>query len=123
MTDTNVLYVDDEKLNLMLFEALLEKKYVIATAEDGFEGLKVIEQENNLKVVISDMRMPRMNGIEMIRRAKEIGPAIEFYILTGFEITEEIQEALDSGLIRGYFKKPFDINAITKEIDQVLVGI
>ncbi|MEX0982791.1 MAG: response regulator [Bacteroidales bacterium] len=122
MTEANVLYVDDERTNLLLFKALLEKKYTIVTAEDGFAGLEILQQDNQLKIVISDMKMPRMNGIEFIRRAKEVAPEIEFYILTGFEITEEIQKALDVGLIRRYFKKPFNINNISLEIDQALEG-
>jgi two-component system, response regulator, stage 0 sporulation protein F len=122
MIEANVLYVDDERTNLLLFKALLEKRYTIVTAEDAFAGLEILGQNNQLQVVISDMKMPRMNGIEFIRKAKEVAPDIQFYILTGFEITEEIQEALDSGLITRYFKKPFNINAISNEIDRALTG-
>ncbi len=120
MGEAKVLYVDDERVNLMLFEAYLGKKYTVLIAENGTTGLDMLLNNGNIQVVISDMKMPRMNGIEFIKRARGIAPGIDFYILTGFEITEEIQEALDTGLIKKYFRKPFDMNAISSEIDRAI---
>jgi two-component system, response regulator, stage 0 sporulation protein F len=117
MNKLKVLYVDDEPINLILFKANLEDKYDVLTAENGFEGLKFISENSDLKVVVSDMKMPNMNGIEFIKKAVSISPRIHYYILTGFEITDEIQEALDVGLIRRYFRKPFNMNDISSEIE------
>ena len=112
MDKAKVLYVDDEITNLMLFEANLEDKYTILTADNGFNGLDILSKNDDVKVVISDMKMPNMSGIEFIKQAVKIAPYIDFYILTGFEITDQIQEALDTGLIRKYFRKPFNLNEI-----------
>jgi two-component system, response regulator, stage 0 sporulation protein F len=112
-----VLYVDDERLNLMLFRAHLEKKYNVLTADSGADGLVILKEHSGIRVVVSDMKMPQMNGIEFIKKALEIAPDTVFYILTGFEITPEIQQALDEGLIRKYFRKPFNIKEISAEID------
>lgn len=120
MFQSKILYVDDEVINLKLFEAILEKKYPILTAENGVSGLEVLVKNKDVKIVISDMKMPNMNGIEFIKQAIKIAPHIDFYILTGFEITDQIQEALDTGLIRKYFRKPFNLNEISSEIDRVL---
>ncbi|MPM49697.1 Chemotaxis protein CheY [bioreactor metagenome] len=90
------------------------------TAENGSKGLEIISGNNDIKVVVSDMKMPVMNGIEFVRKARKSFPDIFYYILTGFEITDEIQQALDSGLIRRYFKKPFNINEISSEIEIVI---
>ena len=120
MDESKILYVDDEKINLMLFEANLKKKYAILTAENGVSGLKILSENKDVKVVISDMKMPNMSGIEFIKQAIGIYPDIYFYILTGFEITDQIQEALNTGMIRKYFKKPFDLNHISTELDSVL---
>lgn len=122
MNKTKILYVDDESINLMLFEANLEKKYHILTANDGLLGLDIIKSVDGIKVVISDMKMPFMNGLEFIHRAKKISPHICYYILTGFEITDEIQHALNTGIIRRYFKKPFNMNEISSEIEIVING-
>jgi YesN/AraC family two-component response regulator len=104
----------------MLFEANLEKKFHIITAENGIKGLELISVNNDIKVVVSDMKMPVMSGIEFIQRARNNFPEINYYILTGFEITDEIQQALDNGLIRKYFRKPFNMNEISSEIEQVI---
>lgn len=120
MIKPKILYVDDEPLNLLLFEANLEKKYEVLKAENGLKGLEVIAANPDIKIVFSDMKMPYMNGIEFIKEASEqIGPCT-FYILTGFEITHEIQKALDSGLIRKYYGKPFSMKEISNEIESVL---
>jgi response regulator RpfG family c-di-GMP phosphodiesterase len=115
-----VLYVDDERLNLMLFKAHLDKRYIVITADSGADGLAILKENSGIRVVVSDMKMPHMNGIEFIRQALEIVPDTLFYILTGFEITPEIQQALDEGLIRKYFRKPFNIKEISAEIDMGL---
>lgn len=121
MNKPKVLYVDDEAINLMLFKALLKKKYHVLTAENGTSGLKILSETRDIDVVFSDMRMPSMNGIEFINEAIKLAPDTEFYILTGFEITPEIQEALDKKLIRKYLKKPFKMNDISIEIDNVVI--
>ncbi|MDP4210763.1 MAG: response regulator [Bacteroidota bacterium] len=112
-----ILYVDDEPLNLMLFKSIFAKKYFVFTAESGMAGLSVLQETPDVDVVISDMRMPKMSGLEFILKAKELYPHIYFYILTGYEITPEIRKYLNSGLISRYFQKPFDM----KEIDGAII--
>ena len=112
-----ILYVDDELTNLLLFEANFSDKYTVVIAESGFKGLEIMENHPDISIIISDMKMPVMNGLEFIKKAKEKYPNTRFYILTGFEITPEIQNALDSGLILKYFCKPFDVNDIESTIE------
>ena len=107
-----ILYVDDEPLNLLLFEANFDKKFNILTASDGFAGLEVMNKHTDIDVIISDMKMPGMNGIEFIAKAKLKFPDKKYYILTGFDITEEIKEALETGVIVKYFKKPYNADEI-----------
>lgn len=120
MNKFKILYVDDEAINLMLFKINLQKKYEVLTADNGMNALEILSVEKDISIVFSDMRMPEMNGIEFITRAKELYPEINFYILTGFEITTEISKALDNGLIDKYFQKPFNINLISLEIENIL---
>jgi len=115
-----ILYVDDEPVNLMLFEINFSKEYNILTAENGFSGLETLDANPDILIIVSDMKMPNMNGIEFISKAKEKYPNKKFYILTGYEITNEIQEALDSGLILKYFNKPFNIKEIDNEIKKAI---
>jgi len=114
-----LLYVDDEEINRQLFKIHFANKYEIFIAEDGRQGLEVLENQDGIIIVISDMKMPYMNGIEFVKIAKERFPSKKFYILTGYEITPEIKEALENGLIINYFNKPFDINQINASIKSV----
>jgi two-component system, response regulator, stage 0 sporulation protein F len=107
--------VDDEPINLSLFKINIGKKYDIKTAESCDQGLKNLKLNTQIKIVISDMKMPGMNGIEFIKMAKQEFPFIKFYILTGFDITEEIAKALNDKLILKYLRKPFNI----KEIESI----
>jgi response regulator RpfG family c-di-GMP phosphodiesterase len=115
-----ILYVDDEPINLKLFEINFARDFEIFVAEDGSNGLNILEKEPDIKVIISDMKMPGMNGIEFIAKAREKYPAKKYYILTGFEITKEIQDAIESGMILKYFRKPFNIKEIRSTIEMVL---
>ncbi len=111
-----ILYVDDEIINLQLFEAIFSDKFDVLTAENGYLGLEIIENNSDISVIISDMKMPNMNGLEFIKKLKEKLPDKKYFILTGFDITDEIKEAIESKLIIKYFKKPFNREEIESYI-------
>jgi two-component system response regulator (stage 0 sporulation protein F) len=115
-----ILYVDDELINLQLFNIVFSKKYEVLTAENGIKGLEVLNINSDIAVVISDMRMPVMTGLEFIKKSKLQYPEISYFILTGYEITSEIQEALNMGLIIKYFSKPINMSEIDLEIGLAL---
>ena len=108
MADIKVLYVDDESVNLFLFEKMFEEEFKVVCANSGSEALEIIENDSEIKIVFSDMNMPSMNGIEFIKEAKPKHPHLNYFILTGYDINEEIKEALNNGLLMGYLEKPFD---------------
>ncbi len=117
-----ILYVDDEEINLELFAINFKDSYEVLTAYDGYGGLEVLNSNIDISIVISDMKMPGMNGIEFIKRARQKYPYKKYYILTGFEITNEIKEALSNGLILEYFCKPFEIEKMHRIIAEALNG-
>jgi len=117
---TKLLYVDDEQINLKLFEINFKNKYTVLSASNGLKGLDFLDEHQDIRVVISDMRMPFMDGLEFIKKAREKYPNKKFFILTGFDITEDIQEALETNLIIKYFRKPFNLNEIDDTIMEVL---
>lgn len=121
MTDKPlILYVDDEFINLKLFEVKFGISYHIITAGDGDKGLDLISSFPGVRIVISDMKMPGMNGIEFIKKASEKVPSAAFFIITGFELNDEISQACESGLIRKYFCKPINFNEISVELSEAL---
>jgi len=115
-----LLYVDDEPINLKLFTLNFKSKYDVITAESGFEALDILKKNSDTQIVISDMKMPGMSGIDFIRRAKEDYPSICFFILTGYDITPEITLALKECLIHKYFQKPFNMKEIECSINEAL---
>jgi two-component system, response regulator, stage 0 sporulation protein F len=115
-----ILYVDDEPINLMLFETLFNKKYRVITAESGYRGLEILKEQPEIQVIISDMKMPGMSGLEFVQRASTLFPEILYYILTGYEITHDIQKSMQTGLITEYFQKPFNMDMIDESITRKL---
>ena len=112
-----VLNVDDEPINRMLFQSVFKNKYRVLTAESGSSGLELLQDNRNIDVVISDMKMPGMNGIEFINKARELFPEKSYFILTGFDITPEIQKSLDTGSICKCFRKPLNMKEIEETIN------
>lgn len=117
--EISVLYVDDEKDNLFVFQANFQRKFKIITAdspEAALEELDTIAQKP--VVVISDMRMPKMNGVQFIKAAKSKHSEIAYFIMTGFGFNPEIEEAIAENLIDQYFTKPFNVG----EIEEVILN-
>jgi response regulator RpfG family c-di-GMP phosphodiesterase len=112
-----VLCVDDEPINLKLFELNFKNTFNVITALSGSDGLQILKNNPDIPVVISDMRMPKMDGLEFIGKAKKEFPHIIFYILTGYDITEQISDALNNRLIAKYFRKPSNY----KEIESTII--
>jgi two-component system, response regulator, stage 0 sporulation protein F len=115
-----VLYVDDEFMNLQLFALNFGNIFNVITAESGNEGLDKLRLRPDTSVVISDMRMPGMNGLEFIKTAGREFPGITFFLFTGYDITEEIYKAMAEGIIHKYFRKPFDLKEIENSIHGAL---
>ncbi|TGL45929.1 response regulator [Leptospira perdikensis] len=103
-----LLYVDDEILNLYLFRDYFRNEYDVIVAQSGDEAIEELTENTDVQFVISDMRMPEMNGLEFISKAKEIRPNIVYCILTGYDLTPEIQMAIAENRVARYFSKPFD---------------
>lgn len=115
--DINILYVDDEKDNLFVFQANFRRKFEVHTSSSPLDALDQLALNyQDIQVVISDMRMPHMNGLSFIKKAKEQYSHIAYFLLTGYGYNEEIQEALSSQLIDHCFTKPFDVSEIEKAI-------
>lgn len=120
MLKPQILYVDDEPFNLMLFEAHLENDFEIITAKNGMDGLSILQKNPEILIVFSDLKMPKMSGIEFITKAYSLNTTIVYYMVSGFEINDEITCLLDKKILKRYFHKPFNMKDIMLEINQVL---
>jgi response regulator RpfG family c-di-GMP phosphodiesterase len=103
-----VLYVDDEKINLDLFKMCFKSEFDIVLASSGKEGLEKFLQEP-FDVVVSDLKMPGMNGIEMIQEIKKVQEGFPCIILTGFMDPEAMITAINESLVFKYVMKPWKL--------------
>ncbi|CAA9218578.1 MAG: hypothetical protein AVDCRST_MAG42-441 [uncultured Chthoniobacterales bacterium] len=101
-----VLVIDDEMGPRESLRMLLKPNYQVHTASSVEAGIKIL-QEKHPDAVISDIRMPGTNGIDGLRRIREIDPHVAVIMLTGFGALETAQEALRLGA-NDYISKPFD---------------
>jgi len=115
-----LLYIDDEETNLEIFFLNFRKKYEVFTALDEDSGIRILEENSDIRVIFCDMRMPLMTGIEFIQLAKSRFPNNKYFILTGFEISVEIQHAIEQGLVHQYFSKPFNKKELELAIESAL---
>lgn len=120
--NATILYVDDEPLNLKLFKINFEKKFNVLTAASGFQALKILEENADIIAVVSDLRMPGMDGLQFIEKAKNYHPEIACFLLTGISVSSEISDAIYSKLIYGYFKKPFDKMEVERTIMKAITN-
>ncbi len=105
----SILIVDDEESILNAFKRILaDEDYEIHTASDGMEGLnKLREAQKPFSLIISDQRMPVMNGVQFFSKAKDIFPDAVRILLTGYADTDAIIDAVNKGGIHLYFTKPW----------------
>lgn len=115
----SVLYIDDEQVNLMLFEAMFSEHYFVSLAKSTYEAEQKIK-EVNFKVIVSDINMPHETGLQFFNRLpqKEVSPV--FIILTAYVNDRLLLEALNQGRIFRYISKPFDRYLVKEIIDQAI---
>lgn len=117
-----ILFVDDEQNVLDAVKRQLRKKFQIKTALSGAEALKIMRGEGPVAVLVADMRMPEMDGIELLTKVREISPDTVGMMLTGNADQQIAVEAINQGKIFRFLNKPcppdFLINAVNEALEQ-----
>ncbi|MEQ8188056.1 MAG: response regulator [Candidatus Eremiobacterota bacterium] len=104
-----ILFVDDERNVLKAIERLfMDDDYEILTANSGEEGLSVLENEYPVHLVISDYKMPGMNGVEFLRHVFRKWPDTVRIVFSGYADTASIVEAINEGQIYKFIPKPWN---------------
>ena len=114
----SILIVDDEEIIRNVLRRKLEQTtaYRVFTADDGVVALDMFK-EQPVDLVISDLLMKEMNGIELLRNLKAIEPGSPVIIITGYGTLDDAIEAIHLGA-EDFIKKPFDINEVLETIDK-----
>jgi two-component system response regulator PilR (NtrC family) len=107
-----ILIVEDEKSMRDLLALMLSKEgYSVSTAESGSAATKRLEKDPGYDIVISDISMPGMTGLELLRHITEVAPNTDVMIMTAYGSKETAIQALNEGAIH-YVEKPFDLEEI-----------
>lgn len=115
----NILVVDDEEDTLhLLYDSLTELGHSVQLAENGETGLRKIREED-FEVLLTDLKMPGMDGIEVIESGKKINPRIIPIVMSGFATINTVVEAMRKGAV-DYIAKPLDVNRIDLVIRRTL---
>ncbi|WP_456324994.1 HD domain-containing phosphohydrolase [Desulfonauticus submarinus] len=115
-----ILVVDDEEsLRLICEDALLDEGYKVFTVEDGEKALQILREQKDIDLVISDLKMPNLNGIELIKQAKKEELDADFLIMTGFGTIEVAVECIRLGAA-DYLPKPFNLSHLIVKVRKVL---
>ena len=111
-----ILVVDDDNMNLARTKIILGKEYDVLTAESGMDALMRLK-DMKVDMVLLDIDMPKMNGIETFERMKGFAPEIPVIFLTASGLEEDVVSAIKLGAVN-YLKKPYRPQELLKRISQ-----
>ncbi len=116
---STILVIDDEKsIRDMLAIMLKRQGYHVSLAEDGKTAINAINR-NVFDLVISDIRLPDINGIEILKHSKTVSPETDFILITAFASQETAVEAVKNGA-SDYIYKPFDIDDLKIKVQKCI---
>ncbi|HNF86937.1 MAG TPA: response regulator, partial [bacterium] len=111
----NILCVDDEPVILNILSKLFEEKYQVYTAKGALEALELLQQ-HSVAVAIVDQKMPKITGVELLKRIKEQYPNIVRIVLTAYTDISDLVASINEGEIFRYITKPWDSEALMWDV-------
>lgn len=119
MSEARILVVDDEKnIRLTVAQCLEPQGYIVKTAIDGLDGLSQLA-EYDADLMLLDLQMPGMNGIEVLEKAKELKPNLQIIMVSAHGNVENAVEAMKLGAV-DFMQKPFTPKEIRELVSRVL---
>jgi len=110
-----VLVVDDDPATVeLLQEFLVAKGYEVSTAGDGVEALRKVKEERP-HLILLDIQMPKMDGLEVLRQVKAIGATVGVIMITGVNEQEIARQAMELGAF-DYIVKPLDLPYLERSL-------
>ena len=120
--DRKILVVDDEREILVGFElAFRNADYIVHCAESAEEALEVVNRENS-QVMFLDLKLPKMDGVELCKRFRKDRPLAVIYAVTGYPSLFELAHCREAGF-DDYFIKPIDLEVLWKATEDAFVRI
>jgi response regulator RpfG family c-di-GMP phosphodiesterase len=117
MITNRILLVDDDANILAGYERSLRRKFQIATAENGDRALALIEEQGPFSVLVADMQMPGMNGVQFLRKARDKAPETVRLMLTGKSDQQTVSEAVNQGHVFSFLTKPCSVEVLETALE------
>lgn len=122
MTARRILIVDDDAGGRMTLAANLELDgYEVVTAEGGAEAVRIVREQGPFALVITDFRMPEMDGLDTLRAIREVAPAVRIVIATGFAEESRVDAAVTEGAF-AVLTKPICMERALRVLSHALAG-
>jgi CheY-like chemotaxis protein len=119
-SDKTILIVEDTDTSVMYYRAALKKtKVKLVYADNGQSALDIIESGSNFDLILMDINMPVMNGIDATKKIKEIAPKIPIIIQTAYVLNDERIRSFDAGC-DGFMAKPVKIQQLFATMESLL---
>lgn len=115
-----ILFVDDDSNILQGYKRILRKNFDIHTVLGGEEAIDIITNEGGFAVIVSDMRMPEMNGVEFLALAGELAPESVRVMLTGDAEQQTAMDAVNEGMVFRFLTKPCSIELLIKVLNAAI---
>lgn len=113
-----ILIVDDEEVIRDFLCEVLKDDYKVSTASDGDEAIELIKQQS-FDLIITDMKMPRVTGEEVVKFAKENSPNSKVIVISGYSSLYSVCQSVDSGADE-FISKPFSIKQLMTALEKCL---
>lgn len=115
-----ILYVDDELVNLELFKVNFDKDYTVFTTNNAQEGFNILLNNEEIGVIVTDLKMPGVSGIEFISEIKRKWPQKVCILLTAYMETDVMLRAINDHTVYKYLLKPWKKEMVKRILDRAL---
>lgn len=118
--EKTILIAEDDNINFLLFERLMRgTKFIILRARDGEEAVEMFKANQNIDLILMDIKMPKMSGYEALKLIKEVNPNAIVVAQTAYSSSEEIEKIRNSGF-DSHLTKPIEKERLFNLIGSIL---
>ncbi|HBL75027.1 MAG: hypothetical protein A2W90_07470 [Bacteroidetes bacterium GWF2_42_66] len=120
-SDKVILLVEDEPICCLFFQSVFrETESVLLFAYNGEEAVSMIKNHSKIDLVLMDIKLPLMDGLEASRQIKKIRPELPIIVQTAYALNNERQKAMEAGC-DDYFTKPIQIEVLMEKIEKIFM--
>jgi signal transduction histidine kinase len=105
---SRILYVDDDRSNVVVFRAAFSDEFELVCADSGAEAIEILERDRDIAVLLTDQRMPEMSGTQLAEVARRRWPDIVRFLITAYTDLGAAIDAINLGQVHRYLRKPWD---------------